>query len=262
MDSRIINAFTDNDKKIVPMSGGQNTSVRVGGVVIKPIDEIEKYNWLAEKFEGLRSQNIIIANPVRDNTGNFLNNGYGATKYVRCKFIKNKLREKLLASDEFHGLVKGITKPEGFSLWESPWSKATKIAWSEIDLPIIGNGDIKRILESIQDKYEEVKLANQFIHSDLAGNILFRFYKPVIIDISPEFRPVEYANALLIADSIAWHGAKLNSLKYLRYDKELKRQLLIRAIMFRLCVPLCFSVDNFDGFYSEYKYFQELLNLI
>ena len=101
-----------------------------------------------------------------------------------------------------------------------------------------------------------------FIHSDLAGNILFSFNKAVIIDISPDFRPIEYANTLLVTDSIAWHGEDIQSMNLLPYGEELKRQLQIRAIMFRLCVSLFHTSDKIERFLNEVKGFIPLLETI
>jgi len=52
-----------------------------------------------------------------------------------------------------------------------------------------------------------ITLTNQIIHGDLCGNILFHeTLSPVVIDFSLDYRPREYAEAILIADSIAWEN--------------------------------------------------------
>lgn len=259
MDNDIINSFSGDISNIKQLSGGQNTSILSGNVVIKPIDEPEKYCWLAEELNHVRSAKIFIANPILNNDKNYLYKGYGATKYIKCHYHPNKLRQKMKAAEEFHRIVKGIKKPERFDTWVSPWSEATKIAWQENELPKTNDEIVDSILKNIVNEYRAILLEKQFIHSDLAGNILFQYFRPVIIDISPEFRPIEYAHTLLITDSIAWHGASIKSLKLLKYEESLKRQLILRAVMFRLCVPLCFNKENIKGFIREYEDFKSIL---
>ncbi len=259
MNDDIITSFSGDLSNIKQLSGGQNTSILTGNVVIKPIDEPEKYCLLAEEFEDIKSRKVLIANPIMNNENNYLYKGYGATKYIKCHFYPNKLKQKLKAAEEFHRLTKGIKKIDKFGTWTSPWSEATKIAWQELETPKTNNEFVNVILESIINEYEVISLENRFIHSDLAGNILFRYYKPVIIDISPEFKPIEYAHTLIITDSIAWHGAHIHSLNFLKYQEQLKRQLILRAVMFRLCVPLCFNKENTEGFLREYDNFKSIL---
>jgi len=259
MKNDVIVSFVNNPLKIEQLPGGQNTSILAGNVVIKPINEQEKYCWLAEEFENIYSNKLLIAKPITNNKKCYLYKGYGATNYINSHFYRNRLKQKIKAAEEFHRIVNKIKKPKQFNTWISPWSEATKIAWQEVDLPKTNNVAVNSILENIIDDYTIVKLDNQFIHSDLAGNILFQYYKPVIIDISPEFRPIEYAHTLLITDSIAWHGSSIESLNLLKYEDNFKRQMILRAVMFRLCVPLCFDKENIIGFMHEYEDFKPIL---
>jgi len=259
MDNDVIESFSGDLSKVKQLQGGQNTSILSGNIVIKPIDDKEMYCWLAEEFENIKSKKMLIANPIMNNENNYLYKGYGATKYIKCHFHPNRLKQKLKAADEFHRITRSVNKPGNFDTWISPWSEATKIAWQEIEIPKTNDKIINSILGNILNEYKVITLENQFIHSDLAGNIFFQNFKPVIIDISPQFKPVEYAHILLITDSIAWHGASIKSLKLLKYEEHLKRQLILRAVMFRLCVPLCFSTENVNEFLLEYDNFKSIL---
>jgi len=263
MDSEVLEEFSNNNTAIIPLEGGQNTSVKVGNIVIKPITDKYKYLWLATELEHIIGiPSLKIVKPILSKSGYYLVNGYGATEYVKCRFHKGKLKEKIRASNEFHKLVSKIKKPVDYNTWTTPWSIASQIAWEEKKIPNTGNDYINKVLLHIHELYKPLSLKKQFIHSDLAGNILFSFGKPVIIDISPEFRPVEYATTLIISDSIAWHGADERSVDLLPYENNIKIQLLLRSIMFRLCVPLCFSLENIDGFKNEVRNFSKLINKI
>lgn len=97
MDEDVIKSFSGNLSNIKQLSGGQNTSILTGNVVIKPIDEPEIYCWLAEEFEKIKSRKVLIANPIMNNEKNYLYKGHGATKYIKCHFHPKRLKKKLRA---------------------------------------------------------------------------------------------------------------------------------------------------------------------
>ena len=49
---------------------------------------------------------------------------------------------------------------------------------------------------------------DQLVHGDLAGNVLLDPRgAPVVVDVSPYCRPVLWAEAVLVLDSVLWHAA-------------------------------------------------------
>ena len=162
MNREIINEFSDHISKPVPLKGGQNTSFRIGNVVVKPISEPEKYIWLANELKNIKSNTLNIARPVLSKSGQYIIQGYGATRFMRCKFYSNRLNEKLEASNAFHELVGKIVKPSSFMEWTSPWSLATQVAWEELSIPHTKHLLIDALLLRLKSLYKPVKLKNQF----------------------------------------------------------------------------------------------------
>ena len=99
-------------------------------------------------------------------------------------------------------------------------------------------------IQKVLDKLTPITVPNQIIHGDLCGNILFDGkLPPVVIDFSLDYRPREYAEAILIADSIAWEGG--GDIAYNLLEKnELSRQMLLRACIFRLTTKALLYTDN------------------
>lgn len=91
-----------------------------------------------------------------------------------------------------------------------------------------------------------LSLPNQIIHGDLCGNILFHeTLPPVVIDFSLDYRPREYAEAILIADAIVWeHGGK-EAYSLLSPDSE---QILLRACLFRLLTKALLKPQDLENF--------------
>ncbi len=256
----IIQKFTDSHE-YEKLSGGQNSSLKVGEIVIKPITDIERYIWIANEIESLASPSIMIAKPIRSKNGNWIENGYGASQYITGKYYDHKIREKIKAANLFHKVVANIEKPSKFDLWESPWSLSSRVAWEEIELPQSFYSHGRKVIATLLKQYKNITFETQLIHSDLASNFLFNSGKPIVIDISPDFRPVEYANTLLVTESIAWRNESLESLNHLKFPSLLRKQLILRAIVFRLCVPLFFNNKDSISFSKELNNYINILDI-
>jgi hypothetical protein len=79
-----------------------------------------------------------------------------------------------------------------------------------------------------------VNAPSQLIHGDLTGNVLFADPEPpAVIDLSPYWRPVEFASAIVVADALVWEGAEAAELRS-AFDIDSFGQLLARALLFRI----------------------------
>ena len=77
----------------------------------------------------------------------------------------------------------------------------------------------------------------QVVHGDVGGNVLFADASglpPAVIDLSPYYRPRAFANAILVADSVAWEHAPLTLAERFLAPDESRAELLARAVIFRL----------------------------
>ncbi|KLJ05436.1 hypothetical protein EMPG_11083 [Blastomyces silverae] len=120
--------------------------------------------------------------------------------------------------------------------------------------------DIFRQLVSLREPIEMG--VSQLVHGDLAGNVLFTNHArkhavgdnnergddqeeekqeqeeqeehvPSIIDFSLYFRPVEFAEAIIVADGLLWYDAGDELVRLVGVDKY-RMQMLVRALIFRL----------------------------
>ncbi len=105
-----------------------------------------------------------------------------------------------------------------------------------------------------------LSLPNQIIHGDLCGNILFHeTLPPVVIDFSLDYRPREYAEAILIADSIAWENGGSEALALLPPHSE---QILLRACLFRLITKALLKPHDVHNFRERSKGYREIIERI
>ncbi|MCP4429116.1 MAG: hypothetical protein GY803_31915, partial [Chloroflexi bacterium] len=139
------------------------------------------------------------------------------------------------------------------------WTRAHGIAWQEAALPPVVHPAMRGRINAIFDKYQSLEPSNQIIHGDMCGNVLFAAdLPPLVIDFSPDERPQAYAEAILIADAIAWENAPV-ALKSALPETPHSQQMLIRAVNFRVIVTALFSPQDVSNFEQAYACFAPLL---
>lgn len=240
------------------LDGGEGNAFRVGNCVFKPIDNEERYNWACTLLTQLPQDGYRISLPIRSNTGAFVHNGWGVSRYEPGEPVEGHWQEKIRISRLFHEELNslGITPiPPS----EDRWSQAHEIAWQVTPLPDSLHSGMKVKIEGIFERYEPIERGKKIIHSDLCGNFLFEEgLDPCVIDFSPTYGSFQYGEAILVADAIAWEHAPLQIIDLINNDDH--RQNLLRAINFRIIVSALFRPDEPDRFLMQYAAFSPLLH--
>ena len=118
------------------------------------------------------------------------------------------------------------------------------------------------MIDAVFAHYQTLPRALGIIHSDFGGNILFHdCLTSCIIDFSPAYGSVEYAEAIMIADTAAWENAPLEIVNLLPSDEHY-RQYLLRAINFRIIVAALFKPTSVQQFLNEYAAFTPMIDLV
>ena len=258
----ILHAFNLNGE-INLLNGGQNTSFRVKDAVLKPVGEnVQFCEWALNILNKINPREYRLSKPIISNSGTFVYKGWCCTRYEPGKHRGGNVKQKLDVSRLFHhdlADIDCINIPKA----DDPWSKSQRIAWQKENLPQNISKEAFKILEELISK---VKLKEnyevQIIHSDLSGNILFdKTLNPLIIDFSPTIAPVEYAEAILVCDCIAWQGSPTSEIGLICHSK-FNKEMILRAIIFRLSVAAIFAGNNHDEFIKEYQNFKQIIDYI
>jgi hypothetical protein len=262
LQNEIIYAFNLNGE-IEPLSGGQNTSVKVKNFVLKPVDNnVQYYEWLLNIINELNPHGYRVSKPVRNNTGTFVYKDWGCTHYEPGKHREGNIKEKLKVARMFHSDLASKSFSD-IPRTEDPWSKSHRIAWQREKLPMSLSKLAVRILGELLSKLrlkDDYKV--QIVHSDLSGNILFdEVLDPLVIDFSPTIAPAEYAEAILVCDSIAWQGSSTSEIELICHS-EFSIEMILRAIVFRLSVAAIFAGNNDDEFIMEYQNFKPIIDYL
>lgn len=137
------------------------------------------------------------------------------------------------------------------------------MAWQVTELPKEIHIEIRQIIKKLIHKVRLKENYNcQIVHADLSGNILFdEMLSPLIIDFSPTVAPIEYAEAILVCDCIAWQGSKVSDIDML-LNNEFNNEMIIRAVVFRLAVAAIFSGNDLKRFLQQYYLFKPIIDYV
>lgn len=245
----------------IRLPGGQGTSFKAGDIVLKPVENEEETNCLAELTSNITEKGFRIARPIRAKNGKWVFKDWKANKFVKGKEIKNKWGDKLSVCRKFHESLIGIPKPTFLDKMNNPWAIADKMVWGEILMKY--GQKLAPSMHRLEKLIKPINPVNQIIHGDMTGNILFYpFISPAIIDLSLYWHPAKYAEAIIVVDSIVWYDAPDSLMDKLENTFEIN-QLLIRATMWRIKTKEEYIAKyGKKGDDLEVEHYQHLIELI
>lgn len=218
---------------LVPLPGGEGRSVQVGDVVRKPVDDAAEATWCAEVLDRVEQHGFRVARPVPARGGRFIAEGWGAAR--RVDGVSRPAEDwagLLAAARAFHAAVSGEPRPSFLDRRMHRWAVADRVAWGEEQItplaPVAGH------FRELHSLLRPVRAVNQVVHGDLSGNVLFASGQPpAVIDFSPYWRPVSYADAIVAVDGLLWFGAGPELVELASSGADFP-QMLVRAALFRL----------------------------
>ncbi|MGV9378840.1 TIGR02569 family protein [Nonomuraea sp. NPDC003707] len=217
-----------------PLAGGRGRTFRAGDAVVKPVDGAEEAEWSARVFAGLSpTAGFRVPRPLRSRDGGYVVEGWTASEFLDGREGPAGKWEALIAAGRaFHRELRHLPRPALLDRRDDPWAAADRIAWGEAPPPPPTNAD--ELLGRLGELAGPVTAPSQLIHGDLTGNVLFHPGRPpVVIDFSPYWRPVAYAEAVVVADGLLYHRADPELIEAVLPGRE-GLHLLARALIFRL----------------------------
>jgi uncharacterized protein (TIGR02569 family) len=199
--------------------------------VLKPSDG-PVHPWLGEALDGLVLDGVRVGVPFASSDGSWTVDGWGASLFVAGSEPDLSLPSTWLgvieAGRAFHRAVAHLGRPPFADSRDDPWAVADRVAWGERPMRFVPElADVAARLRDQPDPPGEPQL----VHCDLTGNVLFDAgLPPAVIDISPYWRPPSYAEAVVVADALCFHGAGGSALPMLGVPLT----AIARALLFRV----------------------------
>jgi uncharacterized protein (TIGR02569 family) len=192
-----------------PLTGGRGTSWVAGNLVLKP-EGGPVHEWLARALADVVPDGVRIAAPVATRAGAWVCKGWSATRWVSgSEPDRSRVStwvEIVETGRAFHRAVARVAHPDCLDARTDWWAVADRTAWGE-RVPRF-RPELADLARRLQGALTPPLSRPQIVHADLTGNVLFApGLEPAVIDISPYWRPPEYAEGIVVADALCWHGA-------------------------------------------------------
>ena len=241
-----VRAFGADPDQLLRLPGGQGTSWRAGDLVLKP-GEAPLQRWLSSTLRELEPAGLRMAVPVAAADGAWSVAGWTATSFVDGQ--EPDLRRptswpKIVAAGRlFHHALASTPRPALLDSRTDPWAVADRVAWGE------QHAQFHPAFDEVAGRLRAQPAPPgpaQLVHGDLTGNVLLApGLAPAVIDVSPYWRPATWAEAVVVADALCYHGADAAALP----AAGVAVPDVARALLFRLATTNAFLAagrTNFD----------------
>ncbi|MEJ7794884.1 MAG: hypothetical protein WKF50_04975 [Nocardioides sp.] len=246
---RVLDLFAVPDDA-ASLPGGSGDSVHAGDLVLSPGRDPEIAAWLHPLLARLavrlderprrRSRDLRIAVPVPARDGSWVVDGWGASRYEPGTVVCRDLDVLTAAGRVLHAelAVAVPERPPGLDKRDDRWAEAERLAFGPPEYVATaadrrGEPGLRSLAADVVAGLGDATGPDQLVHGDLAGNVLLdRAGAPVVIDVSPYWRPVLWAEAVCVLDAVLWLGAEPSVMT--DWSDAARRDAMCRAALFRV----------------------------
>jgi uncharacterized protein (TIGR02569 family) len=216
----------------VPLPGGQGTSWRVGRAVLKPQDmDPAVLPWHAGVLARLRGRtDFRVSEPLPTTDNRWTVGGWTAWRYEAGAHSPGRWHDIVAVGRRLHSALVDEPEPGFLAERTDRWAVGDRVAWGDLPATDFARS---RSVSALVEALRPVALRRQLVHGDLTGNVLFDDdLPPLVIDLSPYWRPPEFATAVVVADALVFEGAGEEVAEPFLHEPSFP-QCLVRALIFR-----------------------------
>jgi uncharacterized protein (TIGR02569 family) len=203
-------------------------------VLIRPVTDTALASWSARVLDTLEVDGVRVARPLRSSDGRWVISGYRAGEYLGGR-EEPRYGAMVATSLRLHAATASVRRPRLLDDRDDLVARADAAAWGERTITL-DPGTGGALFGELARYRRKLKLASQVVHGDLFGTVLFDGgAPPVVLDLMPFWRPVEWAAAVIVVDALAWGGAPPALVGEWSHLDEWP-QALLRALLFRLAL--------------------------
>jgi hypothetical protein len=235
-----------------------------GDLVLSPGRDAATARWLnpplarlAVDLDTRARRPLRIAVPVPARDGSWVVDGWAASRYEPDSTHCRDLSVLVAAGRLLHAhLAHAFPVRPPLETRRDQWAAAERLAFSaphQLEAAVDPHDARHDLLEEVAARLAastggaSATAPDQLVHGDLAGNVLLDARGvPVVIDLSPYWRPAVWAEAVCVLDAVLWLGAEPRELE--EWGTGSRREAMLRAIAFRVLGdgPGC-TVDRYTA---------------
>jgi uncharacterized protein (TIGR02569 family) len=231
---------------VEPLPGGRGDRVRAGDLLLTPGRDPATQDWLSpliarfavslDQNPARRRQDLRVAVPVPARDGSWVVEGWAANRYEPGTVACHDPDVVRAAGHLLHArLATVVTEPPApLEARTDRWSVAERVAFGEAPVPDVDPAVAALVARArTATGGQAITGPAQLVHADLAGNVLRDAAgAPVVIDVTPAWRPARWADAVCVLDAVVRGGAPRAELR--GWVHRPARVAMLRAIAFRL----------------------------
>lgn len=240
--------------------------MRAGDLVLSPDRDGLIQEWLSPVLARLavrldvdparHPQDLRVAVPVPARDGAWVVDGWAASRYEPGTVTCRDLDVTIAAGHVLHARLASLVleRPDRLPERSDRWAAAERVAFGEAPVPSgVPEPVAELVRRALAAAEEEAGIGrDQLVHADLAGNVLLDADgAPVVIDFAPAWRPVLWADAVCVLDSVLWQGASREVLQDWAHGPA--RAAMLRAVVFRVLSDAPADVDVYAEVLGELR---------
>jgi uncharacterized protein (TIGR02569 family) len=224
------------------LPGGEGRTYRAGNVIYRREANVAEASYLADVYHRLPEIGFRVPKPIRAKQGGWISpTGWSAWTFVAGRpATKEDLPSVIAAIRAFHQALAQQPYPPYLADRDTPYDRADRAAWDTlpdaIEPPLV-----PLVTQLLRLRQPIAPLRPQLIHGDLnEENILVApELPPAIIDLTPYWRPAEFALAVLAY----WLGPYRSDMSILPAFAQVQEfdQMLVRAALRTILITHEFS---------------------
>jgi Ser/Thr protein kinase RdoA (MazF antagonist) len=238
------------------LSGGSRPTFKVGNAVLKRVEETSLENnhspelieWIAAFSQALKQDGFRFPKALQTKEGKWITpDGWTAWTVVAGRHsTKEDVAGVIEGIVAFHQALAGIPKHPLMDENQTAWGKADRWCWGAKP------EHIHPVVEPLVKTFYELRrpvegLKSQLIHGDLSlANILIAPHlPPAFLDLSPFWRPVEFAVGMY-ANRVGPRQRYVSVLKYFQHIQAFDQMVLRASIRMLLVMHVVEYVEDWE----------------
>lgn len=227
-------AFGVKEAKPKPVVWAGQRAWHCGEILLRPITDNAMAAWSATVLESLEVEGIRLARPIRSSDGRWVVAGWAASRFLEGA-SEPRHDDVVAVSLRLHAATASVPRPRLLDSRDDLLTRSAAAAFGERRL-LLDDERGGQLFHELAAQRLPIHSVPQVVHGELFGAVLFDSDGvPAVLDLVPFWRPVEWAAAVVVVDSVAWGGADEGLLDRWAHLAEWP-QALLRAALYRLAL--------------------------